>query len=137
MSVKYNQCLVVSRHKLLQIQKRDIETICEQFVIEPELPTNPQQLKEFIKQYDAVIGVFPIQLQLQILQSGKAVIVFIMESLGVTDTKDEAEKKALQYPDRTAILAPSKEGEKYRMVLYKGMKLIKDIKVVDEWLVQH
>jgi len=122
---------------MLEIQKRDIETICEQFVIEPELPTNPQQLKEFIKQYDAVIGVFPIQLQLQILQSGKAVIVFIMESLGVTDAKDKAEKKALQYPDRTAILAPSKEGEKYRMVLYKGMKLIKDIKVVDEWLVQH
>ena len=137
MSVKYSQCLVVTRHQMLEIQKRDIGTVCGQFVIEPELPTNPQQLKEFIKRYDAVIGVFPVQLQLQILQSGKAVVVFIMTSLGVTNTEEEAKKMASQYPDRTAILAPSKEGEKYRVVLYQGLKLVKDIKVIDEWLIQH
>jgi len=52
-------------------------------------------------------------------------------------TKEEAEKKASQYPGRTAILSPSKAGEQYRVTLYQGLKELKEIKVIDEWLVQH
>jgi len=133
----FNLCLIVSRHQLLKVQEEDIKNICSQYVITPELPTDSQQLRRAVEQYDAVVGVFPMQLQLQILQSGKALITFVMKSLGTADTKQEAEQKASQYQGMTAILAPSKEGEKYRVTLYQGLKLIKEIKVVDEWLVRH
>ena len=55
----------------------------------------------------------------------------------VYDTKEDAQAKASRYPDRTAILAPSKEGEKFRLVIYQGLKLIKEIKVFDDWIIRH
>ena len=134
---KYNLCLVITRHKLVKAQEEDIKSMCNQYVIELELPINQQQLKEFVKNYDAIIGVFPIQLEIQILENKKALVTFVMESLGVVDDKQQAEEKASKYPDRAVILTPSKPGEKYRVVLYKGMKLVKEIRVVDEWLVQY
>jgi len=79
----------------------------------------------------------PINLQIQIIQSKKKLVTFVMISLGVFGTKEEAEKKASQYPGRTAILSPSKAGEQYRVTLYQGLKELKEIKVIDEWLVQH
>ena len=132
----FNSCLIVSRHQLLPAQQADLSSICNQIDTKPELPTDQQRLKELIQQYDAIIGVFPLPLQIQILQNNKTLIVFVMESLGV-GSKEEVQSKASQYPNRTAILAPSKEGEKYRVTLYKGLKKITEIKVVDEWLVQH
>jgi len=60
-----------------------------------------------------------------------------MTSLGVASTEDEANKIASQYPFRTVIIPPTKYGEKYRISRYDGLKIIKDIKVIDEWLIQH
>ena len=130
-------CLVVTRHKLLPVQEEDVKHICQQIAVHPELPTDLQQLKNFVKPYDAIIGVLPLTLQIQLIQSGKKFITFAMTSLGVSETKEEAERKTTQYPGRTAILYPSKEGEKYRITLYEGLKLVKEIKVVDEWIIQH
>jgi len=137
MSVKYSQCLVVSRHEILEAQKKDVEAICSNFTIIPELPVDMSKLKQLIQPYDAIIGTFPLNLQIQIIQNKKVLVIFVMTSLGVANTEEEAEQKASQYPGRTAILTPSKEGEKYRVTRYDGLKLVKDIKVVDEWLIQH
>ena len=134
---KYNLCLIVSRHQLLKTQKEDIENICSQYYIIPDLPTNPEQLKQMIKPYDAVVGVIPLPMQIQIIQNRKALITFVMESLGTTDNKQEAEQKASQYEGRSVILPPSKEGEKYRVTVYEGLKIVREIKIVDEWIVQH
>ena len=134
---KYNLCLIVSRHQLTQVQQKDVESICNQYVIEPELPNDQNHFKRFIQPYDAIIGVLPLNLQIQILQNKKAYITFVMKSLGVFENKQDAEQKASQYPNRAVILAPSKEGEKFRVTLYEGIKLIREIKVVDEWLIQH
>ena len=135
--VEYESCLVVSRHKLLPLQEKDIESICKNVFITAELETDQKKLFEHIKPYDAVIGSIPVQLQVPILQSSKALITFVMRSMGVLDTKEDAEAVAMRYPGRATILPPSKEGEKYRVVLYEGLKLIKEIKVVDEWIVHH
>ena len=134
---KYSLCLIVTRHQLLEMQKKDVENICSQHIITPELPTNPQQVRELIKPYDVIIGIIPLPMQIQILQNKKKYISFVMESLGITDSKEEAQTKASQYPGRAVVLPPSKEGERFRVTLYEGLKLIKEIKVVDEWLIQH
>lgn len=135
--VEYNSCLVVTRHILLPAQDMDVKSICKEIFVTPELPTDPQKLSQIIKPYDAIIGSFPLNLQVQILQNKKALIVFEMKSAGVYDTKEDAQAKAFQYPDRTAILAPSKEGEKFRLMIYQGLKLIKEIKVIDDWIIRH
>ena len=134
---KYGSCLVITRHQLLQTQQKDIETICEQITIKPELPNDQNQIRQFIQPYDAIIATLPINLQIQILQNKKALVTFVMESLGVADDKQQAEEKASKYPDRAVILTPSKPGEKFRITLYKGLKLIREIKIIDEWLIQH
>ncbi len=122
---------------MLKTQQEDIEAICSKYIITPELPVNPQQIKEIIKPYDSVIGIVPLPIQIQILQNNKTLITFAMESLGTTDDKQQAEQKASQYPGRTVVLPPSKEGEKYRVTLYQGLKKIVEIKIIDEWLIQH
>jgi hypothetical protein len=134
---KYNLCLIISRHELLPAQEEDLRFICQQITIKAEMPTDSKQLKELVNPYDAVIGVMPLPLQIQILQNSKTLITFAMKSVGITANKEEAERKASEYQGRTAILPPSKEGEKYRVTLYEGLKMIKEIKVIDEWLVQH
>ena len=61
----------------------------------------------------------------------------MMKSIGTTDNKEDAEYLATKYPGRSVVLPPSKEGEKFRVMIYEGLKQIKEIKVVDEWIVQH
>ncbi|AME30025.1 hypothetical protein AZ270_gp02 [Acidianus tailed spindle virus] len=134
---KYGSCLIITRHKLLPAQEEDLRSICDKIEIKPELPTNPQELQKVVEPYNTIVGSFPIQLQVEVLKNKKALIVFAMESLGVFETKEEAEQKASQYQGRTAILTPSKEGEKFRVTLYQGLKRIVEIKVIDEWLIQH
>jgi len=135
--VEYKSCLVITRHRLLDAQDKDIDSICDEVSWTPELPTDPAELLKLIKPHDAVIGTIPMYLQVPIVQSGKALIVFVMRSIGVLESKEDAESVASRYQGRATILPPSKEGEKYRVVLYEGLKLIKEIKVVDEWIVQH
>ena len=134
---RFNLCLVVNRHKLLEIQKKDVETLCKRFTIVPELPNDASQLRQAIQQYDVIIGVLPLNLQIQILQNKKVYMTFVMTSLGVADNEEEANKIASQYPDRTVILYPAKQGEKYRVTRYDGLKILKEIKIVDEWILQH
>ena len=134
---KFNLCLIVSRHQLLPAQQKDVESICNKVDMVAELPLDQQKLKGAIQQYDAVVGVFPVNLQVEILNNKKALVVFAMRSLGVTDNEEEANKIASRYPDRTAVLMPSKGNEKFRITLYEGLKLVKEIRIIDEWLIQH
>ncbi len=135
--VEFNSCLVVTRHKLLELQDQDINKICREVFLAHELPNDPDELKKYINSHDAVIGSFPLHLQVQILQLNKTLITFVMRSIAVTDSKDDAEYLASKYAGRSALLPPSKEGEKYRVVVYEGLKMIKEIKVTDEWIIQH
>jgi hypothetical protein len=121
----------------LESQVQDIDNICKKAFLTPELPTDPNELEKLVKPYDAIIGAIPLHFQVQILQLKKAVVVYVMRSIGVTDSKEDAEYLATKYPGRSAVLPPSEEGGKYRVVVYEGMKLVKEIKVVDEWIVQH
>jgi hypothetical protein len=122
---------------MLKMQKEDIETLCKRFVVIPELPNDVSQLRQTIQQYDSVIGVLPLNLQIQILQNKKVYMMFVMTSLGVVDNEEEANKMVLQYPGRAVVLPPAKQGEKYRVTRYDGLKIVKEIKVVDEWIIQH
>lgn len=134
---KFGSCLVVTRHQLMSSQQRDVESICDRIETIAELPVNSQELQKVIEPFDVVIGSFPIQLEIEILKNKKNLVTFVMMSLGVADNREDANKIASQYEGRTAILTPSKSGEKYRVVLYQGLKLIREIKVIDEWIVQH
>jgi len=134
---KFNSCLVVSRHELTLKQKEDIENICNKITITPELPVNSQELKQAIEPYEVIIGSFPIQIQIEVLKNKKNLIMFVMKSLGVSDDEEEAKKLASQYEGMSVILTPSKPGEKYRTLIYEGLKLIKEIRIIDEWLIQH
>jgi len=134
---KYKYCLIITRHKLTSVQEEDLHSICDEIDMKPELPINSEELRKYIEPYDIIVGSFPISLQTEILKNKKRLIVFIMTSLGVTDKKEEAESVASQYPGRAVILTPSKEGEKYRVLRYDGLKEIREIKVIDEWLVKH
>jgi len=135
--VEFNSCLVVTRHRTTELQDEDIRKICKEVFLTHELPNDPNELKKYVDSHDAVIGSFPLHLQVQVLQFKKALVIFVMRSIGTTDNKEDAEYLATKYPGRSAILPPSKEGEKYRVVVYEGLKQIKEIKVVDEWVVQH
>ena len=135
--VEFNSCLVVTRHRTTELQDEDIHKICKEVFLTHELPNDPNELKKYVDSHDAVIGSFPLHLQVQVLQFKKALVIFMMKSIGTTDNKEDAEYLATKYPGRSAILPPSKEGEKYRVVVYEGLKQIKEIKVVDEWVVQH
>jgi len=135
--VEFDRCLIVTRHRLLEAQDKDIDNICKQTGITPELPNDYNELMRLVRSYDVIIGVIPLHLQVQILQLNKTLITFVMRSIGVTDSKEDAEYLATKYPGRSAVLPPSKEGEKFRVVVYEGMKLVKEIKVDDEWIIQY
>jgi len=129
--MKFKTCLIVSRHQLLQLQQTDIQTICEQYTITPEFPQSPQEQKTLLQNYDAVIGVLPVNLIQAVQNAGKTFITFNMKSLGTVKTQEEVDKLVNKYGnDRVAVLAPSKEGEPYRVTLYTGLKAIRII--VDE-----
>jgi hypothetical protein len=126
--MKFKTCLIVSRHQLLKLQSSDVQTICEKYTITPEFPQNPQEQKQLLQNYDAVIGVLPVNLIQAVQNMGKTFITFSMKSLGTVKTQEEVEKLVSQYGnDRVAVLAPSKPGEPYRVTLYTGLKAIRVI----------
>ena len=134
---KFNSCLIVSRHELLKIQKQDIDSICDQVTTIPELPVNSRELQKAIESYDTIIGSFPVQIQIEILKNKKNLVTFIMRSLGTADNEEGAKKLASKYEGMTVILPPSKPGEKYRTLVYEGIKIVREIKVIDDWLIKH
>jgi len=138
--VKFQHCLLVSRHKLLKTQEDDLAIICQKVTKVDMLPTALDELKKLIDFYDAVVGVIPVPLQLQIIQMKKAVLSFYMEAVGTTKTKEEAEQllvNLLKSGHDGVILPPAREGEPYRVSVYRGIVRIKEIKIVDEYMIQH
>ena len=133
----FKKALVVSRHNLLEIQKKDIETITEKYDQIPELPTDPAKLREIIKDYDAVVSSLPINLIQMIQQNGKKYITFSMRSLGTFKTMDELNKELEKYDkSRIVILTPSSPNELYRMLIYEGLKEV-SIKVEEKDIIKH
>ena len=133
----YESCLLVSRHKLLPAQENDINAVCKQVTRTDMLPTDANELKKFVEQYTAIIGVIPLPLQVQLKQFGKEVILFYMESVGTVSTKQEAEQLLAKAGGQGVILPPAKEGEPYRISMYKGLLKVKEIKVEDEFIIKH
>ncbi len=84
-----------------------------------------------------MVGVIPLPLQVQILQLRKSVLLFYMESLGTAMTKEEAEEMLKKSKLEGVILPPARDGEPYRVSVYRGIILVKEIKVVDEYLIRH
>jgi hypothetical protein len=127
---KFERCLVTTRHQLLQLQQKDINEVCQEVTIVPELPTEPVKIKEVLNKYNVntVIGNLPINI-IQLLQNNNVIYVtFSMKSLGTYRTQEEVNAIVSQYgEDRVAILAPSKPGELYRVTLYQGLKAVKVI----------
>ncbi|MFP3203646.1 MAG: hypothetical protein RXR43_15995 [Sulfolobus sp.] len=137
MEKKFNRCLVVSRHQLLQLQQQDINEVCQEITITPELPTEPAKLKEIVSGYDAIIGSLPINIIQLIQNSGKVYITFNMKSLGVYSDKGEVDKLVSQYgEDRVAVLTPSKPSEPYRVTLYMGLKQIR-VTIEETTIIEH
>jgi len=133
----YESCLLVTRHHLLSQQEADVNTICRKITRVDTLPTDVNQLKKVVDFYDAVVGVIPLPFQVQLLQMKKNVILFYMESLGTTKTKEEAEELLKKSGLDGVILPPAKEGEPYRVSAYKGLILVKNIIVEDEFVIKH
>ena len=135
--VKYNNCLLVTRHQLLSKQEEDISRICEKVTKIATLPSDINELKKLIDFYDVILGVIPLPFQVQILQLKKTVVLFYMESLGVAQSKEEAEEMLKKSGLDGVILPPAREGEPYRVSVYKGLTRVKNIVVEDEWVIQH
>jgi len=133
----YESCLLVSRHKLLSAQESDINAVCKQVTRTDMLPTDANELKKYVEQYTAIIGVIPLPLQVQLLQIKKSVLLFYMEALGTTPTREQAEELLARSGLEGVILPPTKQGEPYRVSVYKGLIRVKNIVVEDEWVIQH
>ena len=101
------------------------------------LPTDINELKKTVDFYDAIVGVIPLPFQVQILQMKKNVLLFYMESVGTVKSKAEAEDLLAKSGGNGVILPPSKEGEPFRVSVYKGINLVKKIVVEDEFVIQH
>jgi hypothetical protein len=134
---KYESCLLVTRHRLLQQQEDDLNKICEKVTKVDSLPTDINELKKTVDFYDAVVGVVPLPLQVQILQLRKSILLFYMESIGTAKSRQEAEQLLAMAGGEGVILPPAKEGEPFRVSIYKGIKLVKKIVVEDEFIIQH
>ena len=133
----FQDCLLVSRHTLLATQEEDLHKICKKITKVDSLPTDPVELRKLIDFYDAVVGTIPLPLQLNILQSKRSVLTFEMQSIGTTKTKEEALDLLMKSGKDGVILPPSHEGEPYRVSIYRGIRWIKEIKVVDVPITQH
>jgi len=137
MEKKFQKCLVVTRHQLLQLQEQDISAICGEYNIVPEFPQNMQEQKQLIQNYDAVVGVLPINLIQQIQNLGRTFVTFTMTSLGTYKTKEEVDNILTQYGQhRVAVLAPSKPGELYRVTLYGGLKAVR-VSIEETPIIEH
>jgi hypothetical protein len=134
---RYQDCLLVTRHRLLEQQEKDLTEICGKITRIETLPNDINELKKLVDFYDAVVGIIPLPFQAQILQMKKNVILFYMESLGTTKTKAEAEEMLKKTGLEGVILPPAKQGEPYRVSVYKGLIRVKNIVVEDEWVVRH
>ena len=130
-------CLVVSRHKLLPLQERDIREICKEVTQVPELPTDPKQLQTTVQPYSAVIGTLPINLIDQLKKAGKTVYTFDMTSLGTFASEEEVKKLEEQYQGRVAILPPSRPGELYRATRYDGIAEVVKISIEKRPVIKH
>jgi hypothetical protein len=131
----YESCLLVSRHKLLPTQESDVNKICKKITKADMLPTSTNELKKFVDPYDAIIGVVPLVIQVQLLQWRKEVLLFYMEAIGTVASRAEAEQ--LLGGRDGVILPPAKDGEPYRVSIYKGLLRVKNIIVDDEFIIQH
>jgi len=134
---KFKDCLLVTRHKLLQQQESDLNQICERIVRIETLPNDLNELKKLIDFYDAVVGIIPLPFQVQILQMKKPVLLFNMEAIGTAKTDEEARDLLVKSGREGVILPPAKQGESYRVSVYKGIVMIKEIKVVDVPIIEH
>ena len=134
---QYESCLLVSRHQLLRQQMEDLMKICKKVTKVEMLPTDLDELKKLVDFYDAVIGIIPLPLQVQILQLKKTILLFRMEAIGTVKTKEEAEKLLAKSGLEGVILPPVRETEPFRVSVYKGIIQVKDIKVVDIPIIEH
>ena len=136
----YENCLLVTRHKLLQMQEQDLLKLCKKIVKLETLPTDINELRKVVEPYSAVVGVIPLPLQVQLIQLKKTVLLFEMESAGTVKTRQEAEQLLANLAKdgrEGVILPPSKEGEPYRISIYRGVLRVKNIIVDDERIIQH
>jgi hypothetical protein len=125
---RFGRCLVITRHQLLSLQEADISTICGQYTVVPEFPQTPQEQKQLVQGYDAIIGTLPVNLIQSVQSLGKVYITFVMKSLGTYSNQNEINRIISQYgEDRVAVLPPSKPSEPYRVTLYQGLKTVKVI----------
>jgi hypothetical protein len=122
---------------LLQSQEEDLKKICQKVTKIETLPVDLNQLKKVVDFYDVVIGVVPLPLQVQILQMKKPVLLFDMISLGTAKSKQEAEELLAKSGKEGVILPPSKEGELYRVSIYRGIIMVKEIKIEQDYIIKH
>jgi len=136
-STQYKNCLLVTRHRLLKSQEDDLTKLCKKITKIEALPNDVEELKKTVDNYDAVVGVIPLLFQVQLIQLKKSVLVFYMESLGTAKSKAEADDLLAKSGGEGIILPPSKEGEPYRVSVYRGINKVKIIVVEEEVIIQH
>jgi len=134
---KFQNCLLVTRHQPLRTQQEDLATVCVNINKTDTLPNNIDELKKLVEPYDCIIGVVPLPFQVQLLQLRKTVLLFYMESIGTVATKEEAQQLLAKSGLEGVILPPVKEGEPYRISVYKGILRVKNIIVDDEPIIRH
>jgi len=133
----YENCLLVTRHRLLAKQEEDLNKVCGKITKIETLPNDINELKRLVDFYDCVVGVIPLPFQAQILQLRKSVLLFYMESLGTARSREEAEEMLKKSGLDGVILPPAREGEPFRISVYKGLILVKRIVVEDEFIIKH
>ncbi len=121
----------------MEQQEEDLMKICKRVTRIEMLPTDLSALKKTVDFYDVVVGIVPLPLQVQILQMKKPVLLFEMIAIGTAKTKEEAEELLAKSGKEGVILPPSKEGEPYRVSIYRGIIMVKEIKIEQDYIIKH
>jgi len=133
------KAILVGRHSLLESQVKTLyEAEIEIIGQVSQVPTEPQKLQEFINELKQkgvkalVVQALPLHLIAQLLQHFE-IYIFKMEAIAVSESLEEA-KKIMELKPTHRIILPSRVGEKesYRVLEFKGLFKIKEIKVVEE-----
>ena len=137
--------VLIGRHNLLPVQEELLRKINAEIVRRVEqVPTEPQQIREFVKQLKEggveaiVIMGLPINLLAVLHQEAKKVgielLLFEMKAIETTESEERARQLVAEKPHARTMLKEAGTA-KIRVIECVGISRVKEVKVEVEPLV--
>lgn len=134
---------LIGRHRLLPSQETVIAKLGIEIVEQiAQVPTEPQQLQQFIEQLKnrgvqvLIVQALPIELLSQLLRH--FTILFIkMQQVALVESEEEAQRLVQEAPEKRVAI-PSAMGEKktFRIMEFVGVTRVKKIVIEEEPVIQ-